>query len=180
MLKKISEKKFRKQKKFSFIFPVLIFILFLSLSPLNSAFASTDSGWWKDDFVNDSLFDKNKSDNIRLNQDKDQIEIYNYSDVATTVYENNFEHKGITLYENNFENENNPILVTNGDFENGGLVNWTTGGDENWIATKSGHSGLWSARSNSTLQNNENSWIQRDFTGPATLTFYWRIDSTSP
>ncbi|MEA3344456.1 MAG: hypothetical protein U9Q16_02130, partial [Patescibacteria group bacterium] len=177
-------------KKITFIFPVLILVLFLSFLSLSNTLASSIDGYWEDNFDHGtSSIDTNRSKNIKLNPEKEQIEIYDYSGIATTVYENDFDYEGIILYENNFDYEGNPIPLpnglANGDFENGDLDNWTTGGSNNigWLATNEDkYNGSWSARSGDITWSNS-SFIERDFTiannqVPATLTFYWKSKGT--
>jgi hypothetical protein len=63
------------------------------------------------------------------------------------------------------------------DFEDGDLEGWTTGGDANWTATTdSAHSGNWSACSGE-IGDSQESWIQREVTGPAVLKFWWKVSS---
>jgi|GEM_PF-4984010 len=63
------------------------------------------------------------------------------------------------------------------DFEDGDINGWTTGGNANWVSTSSvSHNGSRSAASGN-IGNNRATWIRRDITGPANLSFYWKVSS---
>lgn len=52
---------------------------------------------------------------------------------------------------------------------------WTTGGKSNWYyQTSTSHDGIDSARSG-TISTNQDSWMETTVTGPARLTFYWKV-----
>jgi hypothetical protein len=63
---------------------------------------------------------------------------------------------------------------------NKGLEGWTTGGHRNWYVTNQypAHGGSWSAKSGD-IGNSQNSDIYRTITGPATITFWWKVSSRS-
>jgi uncharacterized delta-60 repeat protein len=68
-------------------------------------------------------------------------------------------------------------------FEAGNVDGWiTTTGTRAWFATTPGYTGIYSARSGSTVLDGEESYIQRTFTVGAeggTVAFWWKVSSES-
>ncbi|MCK4359450.1 MAG: LamG domain-containing protein [Candidatus Cloacimonetes bacterium] len=84
---------------------------------------------------------------------------------GSEVWNETFEYRGDDTFED--------------DFEDGDIDGWTTGGHDKWFATKGKHhGGTWSARSGN-IGSSQYTDIYKDITGPATLTFWWKVSSRS-
>ncbi|MDY6965813.1 MAG: invasin domain 3-containing protein, partial [Halobacteriota archaeon] len=62
-------------------------------------------------------------------------------------------------------------------FEDGDIDGWITGGNANWFATGSvSFNGTRSAEGGD-IGHNQETWIKKNITGPANITFYWKVSS---
>src|SRR6266568_4864874 len=56
---------------------------------------------------------------------------------------------------------------------------WTTGGDASWLAETSVFFSGGSAAQSGVITDGQTSWMETTATGPATLSFYWKVSSES-
>ena len=57
-------------------------------------------------------------------------------------------------------------------------LNWATGGDADWFATTTCYyAGGSAAKSGSSFRNRQVSWLETNISGPAQLSFYWKVIS---
>jgi len=81
--------------------------------------------------------------------------------------------KKTSIFTDDFERS----MTTLDDFEDGNINGWTTGGNANWYATTAvKHGGSYSAVSGD-IGDNQKSYIQMSITGPATISFWWKVES---
>ncbi|MEK6673373.1 MAG: BACON domain-containing protein [Nitrospirota bacterium] len=71
------------------------------------------------------------------------------------------------------------ISLTIGEAVDNTSLTWTTGGNADWAGqTTVSYYGGDAARSG-TITHNQTTWVQTTVTGPATLSFYWKVSSES-
>ncbi|MBP2146163.1 PKD repeat protein [Methanofollis sp. W23] len=70
-----------------------------------------------------------------------------------------------------------PPEPTLGEALDAAELEWTTGGDDNWVVEVGNGVGGSCARSGEALYGSDGSWIETTVTGPGTLNFAWNVSS---
>src|SRR5205823_5879246 len=70
----------------------------------------------------------------------------------------------------------NPIILI-GNAVDAASYTWTTGGDANWQGETTTTYDNVDAAQSGDVSDNQLSWVQTSVTGPASLSFRWKVDS---
>lgn len=85
----------------------------------------------------------------------------------------------ITIAGQTFSISQSGISLTIGEAVDNTSLTWTTGGNSDWAGqTAVSYYGGDAARSG-TITDNQTTWVQATVTGPATLSYYWKVSSES-